>query len=206
AAREARYYWPGGRPHRVAFRVVARTAEIPLLPQRASRYKYKYNHGSMEMVSAFSPTIPGRGHMESKSRRRFLQTVGTGVPTLTVLLNEPHAGPGLPAGPGATASAKFTPIDLSAFFNCSAKDFGPRERAKRLGGDSARDGLVRVPGGKQSLLGVPFWLGPEGVERKSWLALSARTSSMTARSQSIPVGKKGGFVCLASFCDWDPGE
>ncbi|PYU88964.1 MAG: hypothetical protein DMG08_23315 [Acidobacteria bacterium] len=144
--------------------------------------------------------------MESKSRRRFLQTVGTGVPTLTVLLNEPHAGPGLPAGPGATASAKFTPIDLSAFFNCSAKDFGPRERAKRLGGDSARDGLVRVPGGKQSLLGVPFWLGPEGVERKSWLALSARTSSMTARSQSIPVGKKGGFVCLASFCDWDPGE
>ena len=60
AAREARYYWPGGRPHRVAFRVVARAAEIPLLPQRASRYKYKYNHGSMEMVSAFSPMILGR--------------------------------------------------------------------------------------------------------------------------------------------------
>src|SRR5205809_4351056 len=140
--------------------------------------------------------------MESKSRRRFLQTVGT-VPTLTLLLNESPTRPGSPA---TAVASKFTPIDLSAFFNCSAKDFGPRERAKRLGGDSARDGLVRVPGGKQSLLGVSFWLGPEGVERKSWLALSARTSSMTARSQSIPVGKKGGFVCLASFCDWDPGE
>src|SRR5438309_6255216 len=29
------------------------TVEIPLLPQRASRYKYKYNHGSMEMARAF---------------------------------------------------------------------------------------------------------------------------------------------------------
>jgi len=103
-------------------------------------------------------------------------------------------------------ASKFTPIDLSAFFNCSAQDFGPRERAKRLGGDSARDGLIRVPGGKQSLLGVPFWLGPEGVDRKSWLALGARPSAMARPAQTIPVGKKAGFVCLAAFCDWDPDE
>jgi hypothetical protein len=141
------------------------------------------------------------------SRRTFLHAVGAGVPTLTLLLNDsqlasgPAAGTATPVGGG-----KFTPLDLSASFNCSARDFGSREPAKGLGGDSARDGLVRVPAGKQNLQGIPFLLGPEEVDKKSWLALSAQAKGWATGSKAIPIGKAAGLVCLATFCDWDAME
>lgn len=144
-----------------------------------------------------------------RSRRSFLQAVGTSVPTLTVLLNEARSSssplvPGnvIPPGP----LPKFTPLDLSRFFTCSAKDFGPHDRAKGFGGDSARDGLVRMLGGSQTLQGIPFELGPEGVVKKSWLALSTQARSWASRSETVPIAHNARFVCLASFCGWDANE
>ena len=138
-----------------------------------------------------------------RSRRTFLQTVGTGVPTLSLMLRDGAALPGAPGN--EPPSGKFTPLDLSALFNTSAKEFGPRDRAKGMGGDSARDGLIRLLAGNQALRGIPFRLGPEGVDKKSWIAVSSR-QGLGSASVSIPVGKRARFICLAQFCDWDENE
>ena len=142
------------------------------------------------------------------SRRSFLQTVSAGVPTLTLVLNEAHGGTGPLPGPNAPSgpSAKFTPIDLSRIFNCSPKDFGPRDAAKELGSESARDGLVRMPASNQNLQGIPFQLGPEGLDKKAWAVLSTRPNPFSTSSLEIPLRAKANFLCLASFCDWDENE
>jgi hypothetical protein len=142
-----------------------------------------------------------------RSRRIFLQTVGTGVPTLTLMLRESDARAGALAGSDVEASpGKFTPVDLSGLFNSSATDFGPRDRAKGLSGDPTGDGLIRMPAGRQVLRGIPFQLGPEGIDKKSRVALSARKSLAAAPSVSIPLGKRARFICLAQFCDYDENE
>lgn len=141
--------------------------------------------------------------VEDQSRRTFLQTISTRVPTVSLLLQDVSAGgKGKAGGESITASGKFTPIDLRPYFTASPADFGPRERAKWMG----REGLIRVPAGKQSLKGIPFWLGPEGVERKSWIVLSTQPSSWAASSVEIPLQGKADFICLAEFCDWDEHE
>ncbi len=151
--------------------------------------------------------MPAKKSLRNKSRRRFLQTVGAGVPTLSLALQDPRAATGGPAGgPPPGPPGKFSPLDLKGLFNCSAKDFGPRDRARQIGGEAAKDGLVRMPGGKQALQGIPFALGPEDIAKKSWLALSTRNASWTSRTVTVPVGQRAGFVCLTSFCDWDPNE
>ena len=143
-----------------------------------------------------------------RSRRIFLQTMGTGVPTLTLVLKEAHGGTGpLPASPAPPGPpSKFTPIDLGAYFTASPKDFGPRDAARELGGESSRDSLVRMPAGYQNLQGIPFRLGPEGTEKKSWALLSARANPFSTSALEIPVSGKATFICLASFCDWDENE
>ena len=142
------------------------------------------------------------------SRRTFLRTFSASVPTLTIVLNEAGGGmvpvPGRAVPPGPPS--KFTSIDLSRFFNCSSRAFGPREGAKNLGGEAARDSLLRVAGGGQVFLGIPFSLGPEGVEKQSWAVLSTRANSWSARAIEVPLQGKASFVCLASFCDWDENE
>ena len=147
----------------------------------------------------------------NRSRRVFLQAVGASVPTLSLVVKEGAARGASSGLPHSSVSSKFTPVDLTRFFQCSPKAFGPRERVKddglwRNGGDSVRDGLTRMPTGRQSLRGLPFWLGPEGIERKSWLLISTRKSTSAASTQMIPIGKKATFVCLAAFCDWDQNE
>ena len=141
------------------------------------------------------------------TRRGFLRSVSAGVPTLALLVQGGSFGTHAPDQQSAEAvSPKFTPIDLERYFNTSPREFGPREKAKEIGEDSARDGLIRVPTGKQILQGVPFWLGPKGIERKSWIGLSTAPSSWAERGAEIPLGKKANFVCLATFCDWDENE
>ena len=67
-----------------------------------------------------------------------------------------------------------------------------RERARDLGEESERDGLIRVPSGKQSFLGIPFELGPEGVSAKSWLRISRSSGASAARqTQSVQVSRIG---------------
>ncbi|MGA2074898.1 MAG: CehA/McbA family metallohydrolase [Terriglobia bacterium] len=63
-----------------------------------------------------------------------------------------------------------------------------------------------MPSGRQILRGMPFWLGPEGIEQKSWLILSTRNTKGAIPGIEIKVQKGASFVCLAQFCDWDPLE
>lgn len=140
------------------------------------------------------------------SRRTFLQTVGAGVPTLTLVMKGDAAGSGGVPQARTAGTPKSTPIDLTRFFNCSATDFGPRERARGLSGDAARDGLIRTRAGKQSFHGMPFLLGPAGVEKKSWVALSTRPSPWATPTLTIPLSERARFVCLVAFCDWDANE
>jgi hypothetical protein len=123
-------------------------------------------------------------------RRDWLRCVGT-APLLP-----------LPGGAADSVEAVFTPIALDRFFNASAAQFGPREPLR----PRVRDGLIRTPGGRQQFRGIPFLMGPGDVEQKSWVALSARDASWTARSVEIPIGRTARYVCLAQFCDWDDHE
>ena len=141
------------------------------------------------------------------SRREFLLTVGAAPPTMSLMeggaIGKPRSAPMAPA---ATAGLKFTPIDLSTYFNCSSREFGTRERAGMIGGDSAKDSLIRVPGGKRDLHGIPFVLGPEDLQSKAWVVLSAKSGPTAAAKVEIPLGLKARFLCLASFCDFDQNE
>jgi hypothetical protein len=141
------------------------------------------------------------------SRRNFLKTVGSAVPTLKLVVD----------GTGARASSlrpsqqqrmedKFIPVDLALYFTASSSDFGPRNLAKELGGPSATDSLIRTPSGKQSFRGIPFSLGPEDTSQKSWLILSKRSTAWTKQMIEIPIKQRASFLCLAGFCDWDENE
>jgi hypothetical protein len=103
-------------------------------------------------------------------------------------------------------SGKFSPVDLHSYFTASPADFGSREKAKLLGGASQQDGLIRTPSGKQNFRGIPFLLGSEGVQSKSWMVLSRHSQSWSAETVDIAINQKAGSLCLAQFCDWDPNE
>jgi hypothetical protein len=140
------------------------------------------------------------------SRREFLATLGA-APTISLLSTEAQGSTvAIQAPPARDASDKFTPIDLSAHFNTSARDFGTRTKAALIGGDSAGDSLIRVPGGKRLMQGIPFVLGPDDVESKSWIALSIKSGPAAAAHTEIPLGQKASFLCLTSFCDFDENE
>jgi hypothetical protein len=137
------------------------------------------------------------------SRRNFLQVAGAGAPTVKLLLEASSAsGQAIPSIP-ANDSHKFTPVNLSPYFNSSPTDFGRRENAKQLGGASAQDGLIRVPCGNRILRGIPFQLGPAGVAAKSWMVLSTGEGGHTTASVEIPLAKPAAYICVTSFCDWD---
>jgi hypothetical protein len=103
--------------------------------------------------------------------------------------------------------AKFTPIDLGPYFNTSSAGFGPRERARQMGGlDGPQGDLVRTPGGKQELQGIPFLLGPEDVQQKSWITLSKAKQPWAVAKVEIPIGRTVVCLCVAQFCDWDPND
>ena len=139
----------------------------------------------------------------SWTRRSFLQTVGVTAPTLSLVL-ERAASAGQASAPAL--SEKSTPVDLGRFFNASSRDFGPREQARRLGGEIAGDGLLRTPAGRQTLRGLPFRLGPDSLDEKRWVLLSTRPGPGAARSVEVPLDQPARFVCLATFCEWDEGE
>ena len=141
------------------------------------------------------------------SRREFLMTVGATAPTLRLMEGEAGGAPGVVPQPDAEASrGKFTPIDLSAHFNSSSQEFGTREKAALIGGESARDSLIRVPAGKRDLQGIPFTLGPEDLQSKGWIVLTTKSAQAGAPRVEIPIGQKAHFLCLTSFCDFDENE
>src|SRR3989442_280393 len=141
------------------------------------------------------------------SRRNFIQMTSGGVPTLALMLQQTSAALASPVKKRDEAvSNKFTPIDLSRYFTATPSDFGPRERAKGLSRDDREDGLIHLPTGKHMFRGIPFLLGPEDAQKKSWIALSSQATSWVTRSLEIPLRQKANFVCLAQFCDWDQNE
>ncbi len=141
------------------------------------------------------------------SRRQFLLTVGATAPTLNLMEGSASGAPNpAPETEAGDAEGKFTPLDLSAHFNSSSREFGPRERAALIGGDSAHDLLIRVTGGKRDLQGIPFILGPEDLQSKGWLVLRAKSSGAAAARVAIPVGRRAHFLCVASFSDFDDNE
>lgn len=141
------------------------------------------------------------------SRREFLLTVGATAPTISLMEGEAVGAPGqVPGPPERDTSAKFTPLRLGAYFNSSSREFGPREEAALINGDSAQDSLIHVPGGRREVQGIPFILGPEGTQSKGWIVLSTKTGPTAAARVEIPVGKKAHFLCVASFCDFDENE
>jgi len=115
--------------------------------------------------------------------------MGWSVPTLNLFREM--------AAAAAPAYDKFRPVDLSTHFRTSPKDFGPRSKA---------NGLIRMPTGKQQLRGIPFWLGPDGTDGKSWLVLSTRPQPWATRRIEIPIDQRASHLCLAQFCDWDQNE
>jgi hypothetical protein len=133
------------------------------------------------------------------TRRGFLQTVGVGAPSVALVLE------GVPAratAPPPSDTGRSTPIDLGRFFNCSSRDFGAHEEARQAGGESAKDGFVRAPFGRQSLRGLPFELGPGGLDARQWVRLSTRKGPATIPRIEVPLDQPARFVCLAAFCDW----
>ena len=66
--------------------------------------------------------------LQDPTRRGFLRTMGVGVPTLALLVQGDsltgHLAEELSA---RTAAAKFTPVDLTPYFNTSPRGFGPRK-------------------------------------------------------------------------------
>jgi hypothetical protein len=142
-----------------------------------------------------------------QTRRTFLQAVGAGVPTLTILLRGTTSESDGPSESSSEkAGQKFTPVDLQSYFNTSSVDFGPREKAKGLTGESGNDGLIRMPGGNQTFRGIPFRLGRQGIHDKSWLVLSTSPGSKATPNVEIPLAHRANFICLAAFCDWDGNE
>ncbi len=123
-------------------------------------------------------------------RRSFLQAVGAAGPAVQAM--------------GAAEAGRFTPVPLNALFNASTIDFGPRPWARRW--PAVTDNLIRTLRGPQVLRGLPFELGPEGLDRKAWIALSTRGQPWTARIIEIPIGCKARFLCFAHFCDWELEE
>lgn len=141
------------------------------------------------------------------SRREFLATVGATAPTLSLMGSKASGPEGSAAGPEVPdASGKFTTIDLTSYFNSSSQEFGARDKAAMIGGDSAKDSLIRVPGGKRDLQGIPFLLGPEDLQSKGWIALSTKSGQTATSRVEIPLGQKAHFLCLSSFCDFDENE
>lgn len=144
---------------------------------------------------------------KDNSRRKFLQTVGATVPTLALLTEGTASAAEAGSGQsGQPSTPKFTPIQLTRDFNCSPTDYGPQEQAKKLSGDTGNDGLIRTLAGQQNFQGIPFLLGPEGLESKRWLALSDQPKPWLVRSIDISVQKKASHLCLVAFCDWDENE
>ena len=127
------------------------------------------------------------------TKRTFLQTIGTGIPTLRLMLEKAEAQNAVPA-PSSPAQRKFTPVDCSRYFTAAAGDSWPWQ------GGRARS--LRTPAGARSLRGIPFLFAPEGA--KNWFLLSRAQGG--SRGVEVPLGGQGAFLCLAQFCDWDPNE
>ena len=49
---------------------------------------------------------------------------------------------------------------------------------------------------------MPFRLGPEDVNGKSWIVLRQNAKGWATAQLEIPVERTASFVCMAAFCDW----
>ena len=141
--------------------------------------------------------------MSPSSRRDFLRNIGVSVPTLKALLAQGAVPAVSTSVEAAFDSAKFTPVELNSVLNASSSDFGPHDLARWFVAASGADGLLRTPTGRQNFRGIPFQLGPEGINNKCWAALSTKTGSWASTHVGLSINRNANFVCIASFCEWD---
>ncbi len=127
------------------------------------------------------------------TKRTFLKTISAVVPTLELIPENAVAQTSAAEG-FSPVRTKFSPIDCSRFFNTSPADFASWQ--------TARGRRIRTPSGNRIFRGIPFAFAPEGT--KSWIMISRKSGA--AQAAEVPLGKKGGFLCLGQFCDWDPNE
>jgi hypothetical protein len=144
--------------------------------------------------------------MPDWSRRQFLLTTSGLVPAIRGTITDerkeaPESGNKLDE-----TTNKYTPVGLEDYFTASATEFGTRERPRMIGEEAGRVGLVHVLGGRRSLQGIPFWLGSEEVEKRSWIVLSTQPGALASKQVEIPLKRAAHYICLASFCDWDKNE
>jgi hypothetical protein len=125
------------------------------------------------------------------TKRTFLKTVGTGIPTVRMMLQAQTSG----VQASSATRIKFTPIDCTGYFNASRADLATWQ--------IARGRSIRTPAGSRNFRGIPFSFAADG-GRQAYLLLSRRSGA--AESVEIPLGRQGGFLCLAQFCDWDQNE
>src|SRR5262245_154904 len=139
---------------------------------------------------------------EYPTRRMFLKGLGA-APTLTVIGERLAQDQVAPAAGAVTP--KFTPLDLTPWFNTTVDEFGARRFRATSGAELelGAEGLARLPRGSQELRGIPFRLGPDGREARVWLSLCARSGGPGARSVEVPIDRTAHFICFAHFCDWE---
>lgn len=88
---------------------------------------------------------------------------------------------------------KFSPIDLSAYFNAGRSN--EVFNKQMVWNKSMQPLLLQLPGGQQTFWGIPFHLGKANADR-CWIVLGAWQKSVT-----IAVAKHASYVVFAHFAD-----
>lgn len=92
--------------------------------------------------------------------------------------------------------AKFAPIDLTRYFNSSAKLEPSSGRGRggwhRLAGELSK----RMPRGKRSSWGVPFLLGPDDVRKQGLIVIGPGSPEV-----KVPLRHLATHLCILHFCN-----
>jgi hypothetical protein len=91
------------------------------------------------------------------------------------------------------AMKKFSPLDLSAYFNTGRGNAVYKNQS--LWHRAIQPLLLQLPGGQQTFWGIPFLLGKKEGKR-SWIVLGAHQNSVT-----VTVEKQATYVVFAHFAD-----
>ena len=136
------------------------------------------------------------------TRRTFLGAIATAVPTIQLLGSEQAAqgaeAAGSPSDPDQSfRSEKFTPVNMTPFFNCSPADFGHRAIAPNLWmATRAGRGWCALPrAGRVCVEFLSFWLrgmGPEGLD-----GVERAEQALGNAHHRDSLEWAGGFLCIA---------
>jgi hypothetical protein len=90
---------------------------------------------------------------------------------------------------------KFTPIDLTRYFNASADKPYPATRPRPRWEKGASERFASLPRGQIEGWGIPFKLASQRA-RKAMIVLPAAKPAASGRAIEIPIGKPASYICL----------